>query len=166
MRKQLEQLRTENREWTRQRDLWEFQKREIEQAGIVEGEEERLEEEKRVLSHAGRIQSRLASCYELLYDAPNSAVAAIGSAQRQLEEVSAFDAGLLPLAETLDAAKASVEDLALSVRDRLARLEASPGRLEEVENRLAQLDRRSPPPSAIRYPPFATSHCTLACSIA
>ena len=141
LRKKVEQLKQENEEWTRQRDLWLFQKREIEQAGIVEGEEERLEDEKQVLSHSGRIQSRLASCYDLLYDAPNSAVASIGAARRQLEEISTFDPALQPLAETLDAAKAAVEDLALSVRDRLARLEASPERLEEVENRLAQLDR-------------------------
>jgi len=141
LRQRLEQLKLENQEAIRQRDLWEFQKREIEQAGIVEGEEDRLEEEKRVLSHAGRIQSRLASCYDLLYDAPTSAVAAIGSAHRHLEEVSAFDPALQPLAETLEAAKASVEDLALTVRDRLAKLDASPARLEEVENRLALLDR-------------------------
>ncbi|MBI3934778.1 MAG: DNA repair protein RecN, partial [Acidobacteria bacterium] len=139
--KKVGQLQLERQEWTRQQDLWQFQKREIEQAAIVEGEEERWEEEKRLLSHAERIQSRLASSYDLLYDAPNSAVASMGAAQRQLQEISSFDSGLQPLAETLESAKTTVEDLALSVRDRLARLEASPGRLEEVENRLAQLDR-------------------------
>jgi DNA repair protein RecN (Recombination protein N) len=141
LRRRLEQFRLESQEALRQRDLWEFQKREIEQAGIVEGEQEQLEEEKRLLAHAGRIQSRLASCYDLLYDAPNSAVATIGSAQRQMEEISAVDPALSPLAETLEGAKASVEDLALTVRDRLTKLDASPARLEEVENRLALLDR-------------------------
>src|SRR5439155_3542685 len=52
-----------------------------------------------------------------------------------------IDSAMAPLAESLLSAQASVEDLALDVRDRLHRLEASPGRLEEVENRLAQLDR-------------------------
>jgi DNA repair protein RecN (Recombination protein N) len=58
-----------------------------------------------------------------------------------LTEVSSVDPTVQPLAETLNAAKASVEDLALSVRDRLARLDTSPARLEEVESRLAHLDR-------------------------
>ena len=138
--RKLDLLKDENQEWIRQRDFWEFQKREIEQAGIVEGEEEGLEEEKRFLSHAERIQTRLAATYDLLYDSPNSAVAAIGSARRHLEEVSSFDGELQPLLDTLNEAKSSVEDLALVLRDRLAKLESSPGRLEEVENRLAQLD--------------------------
>ena len=66
LRKQVDELRVQNQEWLRQRDLWQFQKREIEQAAIVEGEEERLEEEKRLLTHAERIQTRLASCSDLL----------------------------------------------------------------------------------------------------
>jgi len=141
LRERADQLKRANQEWSRQRDLWHFQKREIEQAAIVEGEEERLEEEKKLLAHADRIQSRLASCYDLLYDSQNSAVASIGAAQRQLTEVASVDPAVQPLVETLSTAKASVEDLALSVRDRLARLDASPARLEEVESRLAHLDR-------------------------
>jgi DNA repair protein RecN (Recombination protein N) len=141
LRRKLEQWNEENKQLSQQRDSLEFQKREIEQAGIVEGEEERLEEEKRMLSHAERTEQRLASCYELLYDAPNSAVASLGTGRRQLEDIATFDTSLQPLIETLEAAKSSVEDLALALRDRLAKLESSPGRLEVVENRLAQLDR-------------------------
>jgi DNA repair protein RecN (Recombination protein N) len=141
LRRNMEQRNEENKQLSQQRDFLEFQKREIEQAGIVEGEEERLEEEKQMLSHSERIEQRLASCYELLYDAPNSAVASLGASRRQLEDIAAFDPPLKPLIETLEAAKSSVEDLALALRDRLAKLESSPGRLEEVENRLAQLDR-------------------------
>jgi DNA repair protein RecN (Recombination protein N) len=94
-----------------------------------------------MLAHAERIQSRLASCYDLLYDSQQSAVAALASAQRQLEEVSALDGAVKAQAESLSSARATIEDAAFAVRDRLARLEASPARLEEVENRLALLDR-------------------------
>ena len=41
----------------RQMDLWQFQKLEIEQAGIAAGEDQRLEEERLLLTHAARIQS-------------------------------------------------------------------------------------------------------------
>jgi len=58
-----------------------------------------------------------------------------------LEEVSPFDPSLKPLAENLQSARVAVEDAALSLRDRLSGLETSPQRLEEVENRLALLDR-------------------------
>ena len=141
LRKQLESLSQQKQEWQRQMDLWRFQQREIEQASVVAGEDERLEEEKQILVHAERIQSRLASCYDLLYDSQQSAVAALASAQRQLEEVSALDGAVKAQAESLQSARAAIEDAAFAVRDRLARLEASPARLEEVENRLALLDR-------------------------
>ena len=141
LRQRVETLARENQEWLRQRDLLQFQQREIEQAGVVDGEEERLEEEKLILAHAERIQSRLSSCYDQLYDSPNSAVAAIGAAQKQLQEIAVFDSAIEPMAETLDSARAAVEDLALTVRDRLSRVEANPARLEQIENRLELLDR-------------------------
>ncbi|HEY7679379.1 MAG TPA: AAA family ATPase, partial [Terriglobia bacterium] len=61
LRKQLETLSQQKQEGLRQMDLWRFQQREIEQANAVAGEDERLEDEKRLLAHAERIQSRLAS---------------------------------------------------------------------------------------------------------
>jgi DNA repair protein RecN (Recombination protein N) len=149
LRARQEDLSRRQQERLRQMDLWRFQKREIEEAGIAaareagEGqrEDERLEEEKLRLTHAARIEERLAASYDLLYDAAQSATASIGSAQKNLEEVAPYDARLGPLAEALASAKASIEDVALGVRDHLSRLDQSPGRLEEVENRLELLDR-------------------------
>ncbi|MBI4460787.1 MAG: DNA repair protein RecN [Acidobacteria bacterium] len=136
-----EALVRDRQEWLRQMDLWQFQKREIEQANITAGEDERLEEEKLLLTHAARIQDRLASSYDLLYDSAHSAAASLASACRNLEEISAYDTSLRPLAEGLASARVTIEDIALAVRDRLARLEISPGRMEELENRLEMLDR-------------------------
>ena len=141
LRTEQETLLRRQQELLRQMDLWNFQKREIEDAGIAPGEDQRLEEEKRILVHAARIQASLAAAYDRLYDASESAVASVASAQRNLEEVCSYDASLGPLVETLLSAKVSIEDVALSLREYLSRLEASPGRLEEVENRRALLDR-------------------------
>ena len=158
LRAKQEDLTRRRQERLRQMDLWQFQKREIEEAAITPGqgskedardgaredarlEDARLEAEKLRLAHAARIEARLSACYDLLYDSANSAVAALSSAKKNLDDVSPYDAALPPLAEALLSAKVSIEDAALSVRDHLSRLDASPGRLEEVENRLALLDR-------------------------
>lgn len=145
LRAKQDDLARRRQERLRQMDVWQFQKREIEDAGITPGqgqpEDRQLEEEKLRLAHAARIEARLAACYDLLYDSAGSAVASLASAQRNLDEVSPYDARLQPLAEALLAAKVSIEDVSLAVRDHLSRLDASPGRLEEVENRLALLDR-------------------------
>ena len=138
---QHETLLHNRQEWLRQMDLWQFQKREIEQAGTAAGEDQRLEEEKLLLTHAARIQDRLNSSYDLLYDSAHSASASLASACRNLEEICSYDASLKPLTEALASARATIEDIALTLRDRLSRLESSPVHLEEVENRLELLDR-------------------------
>jgi len=145
LRARQEDLTRRQQERMRQMELWRFQMREIEEAGIaVDGlgnEDQSLEEEKLRLTHAVRIEERLAACYDLLYDAAHSATVSVAAAQKNLEEVAPYDSRLRLLAEALASAKVSVEDVALSVRDHLSRLDQSPGRLEEVENRLALLDR-------------------------
>ena len=141
LRQKQASLAQQAQERLRQMDLWQFQKREIEQAGIVLGEDQRLEEEKLLLAHATKIQSCLAASFDLLYDSSHSAVASVASANKNLEEVLSYDAALKPLAEALQSAKVSLEDVSLSLRDRMSGIETSPQRLEEVENRLALLER-------------------------
>lgn len=144
-RRAWEDLRRQHQEWLRQMDLWQFQKRELEQAGLNpeldHHLDQRLEEEKRVLAHAERIREQLAAAYDLLYDAAQSAASSISAAERNLAGAAAYDPSLAGLSEALLSAQASVEDVALTVRDRLSHLDASPARLEAVENRLAALDR-------------------------
>jgi DNA repair protein RecN (Recombination protein N) len=141
LREQKENLALRQRERIRQMDLWLFQKKEIEQAALIPGEDQELEKEKLILAHATRIHASLASAFDLLYDASGSATAAIASACRNLEEVTAFDASLAPLVENLRSAQSTADDVALTLRDRLSSLEVSPRRLEDVEDRLALLDR-------------------------
>jgi len=141
LRERQEDLARRQEERLRQLDLLKFQEREIREARVRTDEDRRLEEEKLLLVNAARIQSSLASAYDLLYDSSASAAASLHSARRHLEAISPLDASLKPLLEGLAEAKVSIEDAALSLRDRLSGLETSPQRLEEVENRLAALDR-------------------------
>src|SRR3989454_10254785 len=58
-------------------DLWTFQKREIEQAKLQAGEDERLEAEKRVLANAEKIYGAAMSAFDLLYDDSSSTSASL-----------------------------------------------------------------------------------------
>jgi DNA repair protein RecN (Recombination protein N) len=144
-RRDWETQRVDQQEWLRQMDLWKFQRREIDAAELSSEFDhhldQKLDDEKRLLTHAERIRARLACAYDLLYDAAHSSSATIASAEKQLSDAAAYDTALAGVSELLLTAKAQVEDAALTVRDRLSHLDASPGRLEEVENRLATLDR-------------------------
>jgi DNA repair protein RecN (Recombination protein N) len=81
------------------------------------------------------------SAHELLYESENSAETTLGAALKHLEELARYDARFQEPAQQLAVAKAAVEDVDAGVRDFADNIHAAPGRLEEIEDRLAALDR-------------------------
>jgi DNA repair protein RecN (Recombination protein N) len=94
-----------------------------------------------VLQNVQRLQETAAAAYAAVYDAPDSAVSLTGAAAKRLDELCRIDSTLEGLREHLKAAGLSLQEAAYGLRDYLGRLEANPGRLEEVETRLAAIDR-------------------------
>ncbi|MBI3664921.1 MAG: DNA repair protein RecN [Acidobacteria bacterium] len=137
----LDELRRTEREKLRLLDLWKFQHQEITQAGMEPGEDARLEEEKRVLSNLARIQQAGGSAYEALYDSPSAAAAGVKAAVRALEELVRFATSLAAMAQGLETARIGIEETAFELRKYLDRLEANPGRLSQVEDRLALIEK-------------------------
>lgn len=126
----------------RMADLWRFQSKEI-AAADLEGldEDAQLEAEKRVLGNAEKLYTAAMNAHELLYEAENSAETTLAAALKHVEELARYDDRFVEPAQQLAAAKATVEDLSTEVRDFAANINAAPGRLEEIEDRLAALDR-------------------------
>jgi len=122
-------------------DLWSFQKKEIAAARLEPGEDEKLAAEKRLLANAERIYSAAMSAYDSLYESNASAAALIRAAVRQLEELSRFDEQFRQSLTQLDSARITVEDIGQTLRQYAEGIDSSPGRLAEVEDRLALLDR-------------------------
>ena len=139
--REIEELERTEREKLRLLDLWAFQRREIETTAPKPGEDAALEQERRVLQNVARLQEGAHAAYAALYDSPGSAHAAIGTTRRRLEELSRLDPALEASCEALKAAQIPVEEASYGLRDYLSRLEANPARLEEVETRLAALDK-------------------------
>jgi DNA repair protein RecN (Recombination protein N) len=138
----LDELQSAEQDRLRMADLWRFQSKEIDQAGLVtEDEDVQLEAEKRVLGNAEKLYTAAMSAHELLYESENSAESALGSALKHLEELARYDARFQEPSQQLAAAKAIVEDVDAEVRDFADNVHAAPGRLEEIEDRLAALDR-------------------------
>jgi DNA repair protein RecN (Recombination protein N) len=138
---ELESLSQNEQDRLRTIDLLTFQLKELDQAELEPGEDARLEEEKRVLAHREKIQSAVSQAYGALYEDENSACERVSVAARSLEELRAYDSSIEAQVELLREAKARLEDVAMTLRDYVKDLDASPNRLEEVEDRLALLDR-------------------------
>lgn len=138
----LAELEADEQDRLRMADLWRFQTKEIEQAGLAtEDEDAQLETEKRVLANSERLFTAAMSAHELLYESENSAETTLSAALKHVEDLARFDTRFAAAAQQLGAAKATVEDVDAEVREFAENVNASPGRLEEIEDRLAALDR-------------------------
>jgi DNA repair protein RecN (Recombination protein N) len=138
----LAELQSDEQDRLRMADLWRFQAREIADAQIVaEDEDARLDAEKRVLANAEKLYTAAMSAHELLYEQEGSAETTLTAALKHVEELARYDPRFAGPAQQLAAAKAAVEDVSAEVRDFAAKVHASPERLEEIEDRLAVLDK-------------------------
>jgi DNA repair protein RecN (Recombination protein N) len=138
----LTELQSAEQDRLRMADLWRFQSGEIAAAGLTaEDEDTQLEAEKRVLGNAEKLYTAAMSAHDLLYESESAVEATLGAALKHLEELARYDARFAEPAQQLAAAKATVEDVSTEVRDFADRINSTPERLEEIEDRLAALDR-------------------------
>jgi DNA repair protein RecN (Recombination protein N) len=138
---EIKRIQEEKERTLKERDLMAFQSREIETSGIRIGEEETLKEEQKILTHAQRLMRFANSSEEALYGSEGSAIEKIQEVLHQAQEVVAIDPSLSQLLKTLESTSIQLEEVALALRDYLRRVEINPMRLEEIENRLAEIDR-------------------------
>ena len=138
---ELEELERSEQEKLRLLDMWSFQRKEIESAQLQPDEEAALENERRVLNNVQRLEEAATAAYTAIYDGPESAQSLVRLAAKRIEELARIDGSLDSLREHLKSADLSLQEVSYSLRDYLGKLEANPGRIEEVELRLATIDK-------------------------
>lgn len=138
---ELEELDRTAQEKLRLADLWSFQSKEIEAVAPSAGEDAELENERRVLRNFVRLEESANAAYAALYDAPESAAAQLGTVIKRLEELVRIDESIAPIVAAVQPAAIAVDEAAHALRHYLSKLEADPGRLDEVESRLAALEK-------------------------
>ncbi len=141
VRERLGALQAGEQDRLRMVDLWRFQAREIEQAQLEPDEEEKLVAEKSVLANAEKVYAAAMSAHDLLYESANSAEAALRAGIRQFEDLLRYDARWREAVDQLAAARATVSEYAQQARDFAENIQASPERLDAIEERLALLDK-------------------------
>jgi DNA repair protein RecN (Recombination protein N) len=141
IRARIDELERGEQDRLRLVDLWTFQKREIEEAKVQAGEDDRLETEKRVLANAEKIYNAAIQAFDLLYEGDGSTSSSMRAAQKQIEELARYEPKFQEALAALETARISVEDVGATVRDYAGGIHASPEHLAEVEDRLALLDR-------------------------
>ncbi|HLZ43582.1 MAG TPA: DNA repair protein RecN [Candidatus Sulfotelmatobacter sp.] len=141
IRNRIEELERGEQDRLRLVDMWTFQKREIDEARLQSGEDERLEGEKRVLANAEKIYNAAMNAFDLLYEGSGSTASSLRAAHKQVEELARYEPKFQEALAALESARISVEDVGATVRDYAGGIQASPEHLAEVEERLALIDR-------------------------
>jgi DNA repair protein RecN (Recombination protein N) len=139
--RELAALRQDAAEKFQLADTLQFQIGELERAQLSLGEDERLEEERRRLSNVEKLTTLCQSSYSRIYEDDDAALARLRQTLKDVEELSEYDSGFREYVEGLESARAVVEDLSFALRDFADRLEFSPARLGQIEDRLAELSR-------------------------
>lgn len=139
--RRLEEMEQGEQERLRMVDLWSYQRKEIEAAQLVAGEDVELENEKRVLANAEKLYAAALSAFDQLYDSSSSAEVALRGALRSVEELARYDSKFVEAVQQLTSVRATVDDLSDMLRDYAEGIQASPDRLAEIEDRLVALDR-------------------------
>jgi len=137
----IDDLQKDEQDRMRLVDLWTFQKKEIEDAKLQPGEDERLAAEKRVLANSEKIYGAAMNAFDLLYEGQASTSASLRAAQKHVEELSRYEPKFQDALAAIETARISVEDVGATLRDYAGGIQASPEHLAEVEDRLALLDR-------------------------
>jgi len=134
-------LDEQEREAERKLDLLSYQSDEIARAALQAGEEEELEERRRLLAGAERLGSVSASAFERLYGGDGAILGQLLRIKNAIAEISAIDRTLEGLAASLENAYLQVEDAAIMLRDYSSRIEADPAALQQADDRLDLINR-------------------------
>ena len=117
------------------------QLRELEAATLVHGEDEALAATRRVLVNAERLERLCREAYGLLYERDDAALAALSAVWKRVSDLASIDARFQPHLDMRDGIKSQLQDLATLLQRYADLVDASPARLQDVETRLALLDR-------------------------
>jgi DNA repair protein RecN (Recombination protein N) len=141
LREERERLAAAARESATRAEFLAFQLAEIDKVAPQAGEDDELSASRQVLANADRLQRLCEEAYTALYEGEHAALPALAIVWKRVSELAAIDARFEPHLEARATVKPQLEDLAFFLRSYSAGIDASPERLQEVEDRLAQLER-------------------------
>ncbi len=122
-------------------ELLEFQKKEITDADLASGEDERLEQERLRLKNAEVLYQTVHGSIEELYGASGSVIERLLEVKKNLDTSGRIDAQLKAFAESLASASYQIEDLTGELRAHLNLIQMDDQRLEAVEERLDTVNK-------------------------
>ncbi len=124
----------------RQKELIAFQIEEIDKAAPRLGEEDELEAERRILENAERLYEATAQLYEMLSESDDALYDRLVVVRNQLQDLARIDATFDDTLAEIRSAEIILKEATQFLQDYNARIEFNPERLDEIRERLGELD--------------------------
>jgi len=136
-----DRLIRESQSRTQREELLRFQCTELDEAALREGEDEELQNERRRLGSSQQIGALAAEALERVNAEGQGILAQLALTERAVGQLLQIDSTVVELSRLASEAKVVLKEMAGQLRDYAERVETDPARLEQIEDRLAVIQK-------------------------
>ena len=137
---ELEQTNQQASDRAERLELLAFQLRELDEVEPALDEDIALAAEQQILANADKVHRLAAESFTDLYDGDGAVLEKLQRVWKRVEELAALDPTFAVHLDAKDTVTTSLEEMAFALRSYASGLDVAPGRLQDVENRLAKLE--------------------------
>ncbi len=141
VKKEIDELNKLDQEKLQRKEFLEYAINEIEEAEIEEGIIDKLKEKRKVYQNSEQIFSILKETLDLIYEGDNSLLSLFSTIENNFLNLSKFKKEWEDDYKRVSEFSPVLEDIAYKLRDFLEEVNFSPEELEEVESKLAKIER-------------------------
>ena len=143
LRREIERMTMDEGEKLRRMETLRYQIEEISKAELEAGEDEALEERRKLLQNAEKLSSGMDAAVECLYggDETDGAASLLAEAERELSRLGRYTESFAEIHERVADLMYQVQDVAEAVRDARDALSYSADELDRIEGRLDVIHR-------------------------
>ncbi len=141
VKREIDELNKLDQEKLQRKEFLEYAINEIEEAEIEEGIIDKLKEKRKVYQNSEQIFSILKETLDLIYEGDNSLLSLFSTIENNFLNLSKFKKEWEDDYKRISEFSPVLEDIAYKLRDFLEEVNFSPEELEEVESKLAKIER-------------------------
>ena len=127
-------------ELAKQKELYGFQIAEIDAADLQPGEADELDAERRILENAERLYEATADLYAQISESDDALYDRLVLVRNQLQDLARIDASFDDTLSDVRSAEIALKEATQFLQDYNARIEFNPERLDEIRERMQEID--------------------------
>ncbi len=120
--------------------IYAFQINEIDDVSTVEGEEEKLNDELKILENSEKLAELSSEVYQILYDADKSVHDSIVKVKNDLSKLAEIDKSYTESSNEAETVLALINDISSFIRSYESKIDLEPEHIEDVRERLGSIN--------------------------